>query len=95
MFGKGNDVVGRITFDNTGPSVAFVRDKKPVFVEFEGALAVAGEDGKLEFTPRGKISINVANIGGYYDHTILLFGNKVRVMETAAQIGLKIMEAGK
>jgi hypothetical protein len=35
----------------------------------------------------------VANIGGFYDNTILLMGNKIRVMETATQIAMKIMEA--
>lgn len=89
MFGKKVETPERM------PTEILTVPDPAVFVEFEGALAVAGEDGKLEFTPRGKISINVANIGGYYDHTILLFGNKVRVMETAAQIGLKLMEAGK
>ena len=66
----------------------------PVFVEFEGALATIDEmTGELIFTPRGKIHIQVANIGGFYDNTILLMGNKIRVMETAAQIAQKIMEA--
>ena len=66
------------------------------FVEFEGASTTMDEEtGKLEFTPRGKIVVQVSRIGAYYDHTIILFGNKVRVMETANQIALKILEATK
>lgn len=94
MFGKNNDQVGRIMFDNSGPSVAVIRDKRTVFVEFEGALAEKFDD-ELTFTPRGKISLNPARIAGYYDHTILVDGYKIRVMDTYAQIALKILEATK
>ena len=70
------------------------KKKMSWFVEFEGALAQVNEDtGKLEFVPRGAIHINVNQIGGFYDHTLLIFGNKIRVMETAAQIYMKIKEA--
>ena len=88
MFGKNDKPV----FDTPAPA-AQVKEC-PVFIEFEGALCTMDEStNDLVFTPRGKISIQLGNIGGYYDHTILLFGNKIRVMETAAQIALKIMEA--
>lgn len=69
---------------------------QPVFVEFHGAMAEMDEEtNTLRFTPRGPIWIQASNIGAYYDNTVILFGNKVRVMETAAQIALKIMEAMK
>ena len=94
MFGKGK---------HTGQALLYTPEKTQVimfphekFVEFEGAaVRVDEETGKLEFMPRGPIVINVRRIGAYYDHTIILFGNKIRVMETAAQIALKIMEAEK
>ena len=68
--------------------------KKARFVEFEGAIAKVDEEtGKIEFLPRAPISINMDKIGAYYDHTILIFGNKIRVMETFAQIHVKLKEA--
>lgn len=67
---------------------------KPVFVDFRGAIAEMDEEtGQLTFSPRGPISVQVENIGAYYDNTVILFGNKVRVMESAAEIALKILEA--
>ena len=94
-FGGGKeDTVGRINFEQQQPQMFFMRDNSPRVVEFEGALAEVNEDtGKLEFVPRGVIYINVNKIGGFYDHTLLLFGNKIRVMETAAQIYVKIKES--
>ena len=91
MFGKDKGDAGRILFDSPGPSVVIQKDRV-VFVEFDGAL-VDKFDDDLVYTPRGKISINPARIAGYYDHTILIDGYKVRVMETYAQIGLKLLEA--
>jgi len=98
MFGKHKDVipyVGQRLCTPQAPSVAVVRDRAPVFVEFEGALCEADDSGRLEYSPRGKISINVHSIGGFYDHRILVFGNKVHVMETRNEIELKIREALK
>ena len=90
------DTVGRITFEpNPAPTILRIPEKVR-FIELEGALARVNEEtGKLEFTPRGKITISVERIGAYYDNTVILFGNKIRVMETAAQIAVKIMEAMK
>ena len=65
----------------------------PQLIEFQGALVDKDADDQLTYTPRGKISVNPARIAGYYDHTILIDGYKVRVMETYAQIALKLMEA--
>ena len=52
--------------------------KTIVFVEFRGAI----KDGD-DYTDRGSIWINPALVAGFYDHTILIEGNKIRVMETA------------
>ena len=98
MFGKHKDVIpysGELLYAPAQPSVAVVRDRMPVFVEFEGALCQVDDAGQMDYTPRGKISINVHSIGGFYDHRILVFGNKVHVMETRNQIELKIREALK
>ena len=94
MFGRKEDTVGAITFGPSQvPAVVQVPERQR-FVEFEGAMAeVDDETGKLDFVPRGAIRINVNMIGGFYDHTILLFGNKIRVMETYEQIREKIGEA--
>ena len=57
------------------------------FVEFRGAAADVDEmTGKLDYTERGKVTVNLDNVGGYYDHTILLMGHKIRVMETYDEI---------
>jgi len=66
----------------------------PVFIELQGALCEK-EDDRLIYTPRGEIAINPARIAGYYDHTIMIDGYKIRVMESYAQIALKIVEAYK
>ena len=95
--GKQEDTVGRITFEQKPGQVIIPQPvKRERFIEFEGAMAETDEDtGKLVFHPRGSIHINVEKIGGFYDHTILLFGNKIRVMETEAQIWMKIKDAEK
>ena len=94
--GNKEDTVGRITFEpNIAPSILRIPEKVR-FIELEGAMGrVDEESGKLEFYPRGKICIAVDKIGAYYDNTIILFGNKIRMMETSAQIAVKIMEALK
>ena len=97
LSGKQEDVVGRINFEQVQtPLVVPARYDKARFVEFEGAMAETDDEtGKLVFYPRGSIHINVLQIGGFYDHTILLFGNKIRVMETEAQIYMKIKGAAE
>ena len=74
-------------------SFGLLKDRIPILIEFQGALVDKDADDQLTYTPRGKISVNPARIAGYYDHTILIDGYKVRVMETYAQIALKLMEA--
>ena len=68
----------------------------PVFVEFQGATCDVDFEGHMmDFVPRGAIVLNLNHICGYYDHTILIAGRKIRVMETCNQISLKIMEASR
>ena len=90
------DTVERYVPEQEPALVVTAQDDGARFVEFEGAMAETDEDtGKLVFFPRGSIHINVLQIGGFYDHTILLFGNKIRVMETEAQIYMKIKGAAE
>jgi len=74
-------------------SFAVLRAGGPVLVEFTGAIATMEGDGALDYTPRDKITVNIHRISGFYDHTILVDGRKIRVMETYSQIALKILEA--
>ena len=64
------------------------------FVTFTGARMVY-DDGAVtpRFEPWADIIINVSQIGAIYDNTIMVQGNKVRVMGSVNDIALKIMEA--
>lgn len=66
-----------------------------MFVEFEGASCKMEDDGHMEYTPRGTITINVDQIVGFYDHRILVPGNKIYVMETREEIEQKTRTAQK
>ena len=91
MFGRKNDLPELPSV--TPPTAAPVL---PVFIEFTGATGSLDDDGFLkDYVPRDKITINVNRISGYYDHTILVEGRKIRVMDSYAQIALKILEAMK
>lgn len=52
------------------------------FVQFMGAME--GSDG--DYYERGPIWINPARITAFYDHTILVDGYKIRVMDTEEEI---------
>ena len=64
----------------------------PVFVEFQGAsMDYDEETGRLvDMVPRETILINAARIDGFYNHTILIEGRKIRVMESMVEIMKKI-----
>ncbi len=80
MFGK-NDA--KLLYD---PAPAAV-----IFVSFMGAVTDIDDDGKIiDYAPRGKVVINVAQIGAVYDHTIIIMGHKIRVMETLDEIKAKL-----
>jgi len=85
MFGRKED-----RMENTGERT--VRSGR--WIELEGAICEK-EDDQLTYMPRGKISINLDRVAGYYDHTILIDGYKIRVMDSYAQIALKVLEAEK
>jgi len=61
----------------------------PVMVEFMGA-AYAEEDGEKVYRALNAVSVNPFNVSAFYDHTILLGGNKIRVMETYDEIKQKL-----
>lgn len=51
-------------------------------IEFQGA----SRDDLGQYSERGAIWINPARVSAIYDHTILLDGHKIRVMETEPDI---------
>ena len=61
-----------------------------MMVKFLGAT----KDGD-EFNARGPIWVNPARICAIYDHTILVDGYKIRVMETAEEAIKKITAVGE
>ena len=63
-------------------------DEFPVMVEFMGAT-YAEEDGEKVYRALNAVSVNPFNVSAFYDHTILLGGNKIRVMETYDEIKQK------
>ena len=82
MFGK-NDA--KLLYD---PAPAAV-----IFVSFMGAATDIDDDGKIiDYAPRGEVVINVAQIGAVYDHTIIIMGHKIRVMETLEEIRRKLIK---
>ena len=60
-------------------------------IKFTGALAHDNASGR-EYTPRGVIWIRKDAIIAYYDHTILLQGHKIRVMETLEEIQKRVRD---
>ena len=61
-----------------------------VFVSFQGAISDIDDDGAIDYSPRGEIVINVSQIAAFYDHTIVIMGRKIRVMETMDEIRAKL-----
>lgn len=66
-------------------------------VTFEGAELSLSDDinHPFNYTPRGAITINLDRIDAYYDHTILVGGHKIRVMDTFDEIRQKINSCDK
>jgi len=80
-------------FDPVEAGLVYPKTEKtaPVFVEFQGATMDFDDEGHLqELVPRSTIMINVLEIEGFYDHTILINGRKLRVMETLTEIRNKV-----
>ena len=57
-----------------------------ILIEFQGA----SRDELGQYSERGAIWINPAQVSAIYDHTILLDGHKIRVMETEPDIIKKL-----
>jgi len=65
----------RISFDGVGHDL----------IEFRGA-ARDELAGQVEYTDRGPVWVNPSRVSCVYDHTILIDGHKIRVMETTDEI---------
>lgn len=62
-------------------------------IRFQGArLSDVKENGDREFKFRENIWLRAEAIIGYYDHTVLVSGYKIWVMETAEEIGRMVRE---
>ena len=55
------------------------------FIKFTGAKATYNDEGERKFEPREAIWINPQKICGFYEHTILVNGQQIRVMESIDQ----------
>ena len=76
-------MLGKLLYDDPAPSVMFVR--------FMGAATDIDDDGRItDYVPRGEVVVNVMQIGAVYDHTLLIMGHKIRVMETMDEIMKKL-----
>ena len=63
------------------------------FVTFKGAMMITDDDTmNTRYEPWDDVVINVAQIGACYDHTIIVMGHKIRVMETLDEIRKKVDE---
>lgn len=61
-----------------------------MILTFKGAEARTRDDGAREYVPRDLICIESTHIVGFYDHTILTPGHKIRVMESLKEIRRKV-----
>ena len=76
MFGKSD---GKLLYDPPAQTI--------MFVSFMGAATDIDDDGRItEYIPRGEVVINVAQICAIYEHTVIVMGHKIRVMESVDEI---------
>ncbi len=61
-----------------------------ILVRFMGAAVRQMDDGEREYTEREPIYINPERVDVVYDHTVIVGGNKVRVMDDAETIAEKL-----
>ena len=63
------------------------------FVTFQGAAVTFADDANElpVYKPRGEITLNPERIDAVYDHTIIIGGHKIRVMENYEEIKRKVM----
>lgn len=56
------------------------------FIKFMGAHMETEDNGQVNYSPWDNVVVNVAQIGAVYDHTIVIMGHKIRVMESLEEI---------
>jgi len=56
------------------------------FVKFTGAHMETEDNGRVTYSPWDTIVVNMDQIGAAYDHTIVIMGHKIRVMESLDEI---------
>ena len=57
------------------------------FIRLSGASAKLDEEGNfMGYEHRGEVVINVAQICAIYEHTVIVMGHKIRVMESVDEI---------
>ena len=61
-----------------------------MLIEFRGAKVEMNDEGEKEYEDRGPIWINPNVLAGYYEHTLLVNGHKIRVMEEIPEIQRKL-----
>ena len=66
-----------------------IKSTKVHFIRFMGASYEMDGDTKV-YSPIGEIYLNPTHISGFYDHTIMVKGYKIRVMETVDEIAGKL-----
>ena len=61
-----------------------------MLIEFMGATSRTEDDGSRTWEPRGPVSINPSHVVAAYDHSIVVPGNIIRVMESYDEIMKKL-----
>jgi len=61
-----------------------------MFIKFTGAHMETEDNGRVTYSPWDTIVVNMAQIGAVYDHTIVIMGHKIRVMESLEEIMQRI-----
>lgn len=66
------------------------RKRADNFITLCGAMMDVDDDGNVTYSPRASIIINKDQVGAIYEHTVVIMGHKIRVMESLEEIGKKI-----
>ena len=56
------------------------------FIKFTGAHMETEDNGRVTYSPWDVIVVNMEQICAVYDHTIVIMGHKIRVMESLEEI---------
>ena len=74
---------GKLLYDEPKPLM--------MFAKFMGASTEVDDDGRItKYLPRGEVVINIAQIGAVYDHTLVIMGHKIRVVENLEEIKARL-----